>query len=87
MLTTQERSRNLAKARRVRQDNAVKAERERARQHKTAKRLYERAIAKHSQALREHGEGSPQERRAFRAEIAAECEWFRTHPGDRQVAA
>lgn len=79
-MTPQERSRNLAKARKARQVKADRERRTRATAHRQADRRYRDRSASHHDALRVYGDGSREERREFRKLIKAEAEWFRTYP-------
>jgi hypothetical protein len=75
-----QRDKNLAKARRVRIKQLRQTNRQRQREHKSARQAYKAACASYYRIRRAHGEGSEQEREAFLRMIRAEAEWFRTYP-------
>lgn len=79
-MTPEQRNRNLAKARLARQRQLADRRQRREEEHSRARPAYERACRNYYRVRGEHGEGSDQEREAFRRMIRAECEWFRTHP-------
>jgi hypothetical protein len=81
-MTTAERQRNLAKARKVRAQRARAERRSRDSAHRVARRAYRAANDAYYKVLRTDGEGSPAEKRAFRRMINAEVEWFNTFPKD-----
>lgn len=72
--------RNLAKARRVRIEKAEQIRKQRAREHKAAKREYDKQRDKYRRVVQQHGDQSPQEKKAFHKLIRSEAEWFRTYP-------
>ena len=74
------RNKNLAKARRARQKQLRRVKKQRAQEHRAARQAYKASCANYYRIRREHGEGSEQERKAFRKMIRAESEWFRTYP-------
>ncbi len=74
------RDKNLAKARRTRQKQIRKARKQRQREHRSARQSYRAACDNYYRIRRAHGEGSTQEKEAFRKMIRAEGEWFRTYP-------
>lgn len=81
-MTTTERRANLARGRRTAAKNRKARERQQAREHRGAARRYATARDDYYRTRRIHEEGSPAERKAFRRMLAAEVDWFNSHPGD-----
>ena len=79
-MTDADRRRALARGRATAKRNRAAAARRRAREHRAATRAWAKARSDYYRVLVEYGEGSRQEKRAFRKLITAEGAWFRTHP-------
>lgn len=86
-MTTEERITNLDKARAARSQQLADRRTERAAAFAIANPAYLAAVGAYYVIRSQYGEGSSEEKVAFRKMLDAEVAWFRCHPRDGDMVA